>query len=111
MCFKDLSNAFASSSWERMDAAVEEYVAPEDQAVCRLRYREAVVAPPDGEGGRFTLKTQQGGPMGDPHIVQAFNGAFRQPIDDWREDAQHDDPCSSELVSSWEGHQAGLSLL
>eukprot|EP00959_Pyramimonas_sp_CCMP1952_P430796 9022048-Pyramimonas_sp.AAC.1 len=111
MCFKDLSNAFAGSSWERMDAAVEEYVAPEDQAACRLRYREAVAALPAGEGGRITLKTQQGGLMGDPYIVQAFNGTFRQPIDGWREDAQHDGPCSSELVSSWEGHRVGLSLL
>eukprot|EP00959_Pyramimonas_sp_CCMP1952_P213766 4472911-Pyramimonas_sp.AAC.1 len=68
-----------------MDAAVEEYVAPEDQAVCRLRCREAVVALPAGEGG-ITLKTQQGGLMGDPHIAQAFHGTVRLSIDDWRED-------------------------
>eukprot|EP00959_Pyramimonas_sp_CCMP1952_P246483 5151895-Pyramimonas_sp.AAC.1 len=52
LCFKDMSNALASGYWPNMGEAVQQLVHDEDPALCRLRYREAVVALPAGEGGR-----------------------------------------------------------
>eukprot|EP00959_Pyramimonas_sp_CCMP1952_P133950 2801641-Pyramimonas_sp.AAC.1 len=109
LCFKGMSNAFASGYWPNMDEAVQQFVSEEDQALCRLRYGEAVVALPAAEGGRVVMKTQQGGLMGDPFTAQAFTGTFQAPIADWRRDVEQADSCCTELTAKWESLTADLS--
>ena len=59
-----------------MDEAVQQFVSEDDQELCRIRYRGAVVALPAGEGGRVVLKTQQGGAHGRSVHCAGFQRHF-----------------------------------
>ena len=57
----DLSNAFASTLWDNLDAANLQIVRGEDAAIGKQRYRWATVQLPVGVGKTYTVKTQLGG--------------------------------------------------
>eukprot|EP00959_Pyramimonas_sp_CCMP1952_P443009 9274113-Pyramimonas_sp.AAC.1 len=53
---KDLSNAFGSTRWDRLDKVVQEVVPHHDRVLCRQRYRLSVVEV-ETSSGILTVKT------------------------------------------------------
>ena len=47
--------------------------------------------------------------MGEPFIVQAFNGTFQTPVSNWRRDVGQSDSCCTEVTAKWESLPADLS--
>eukprot|EP00959_Pyramimonas_sp_CCMP1952_P108710 2273125-Pyramimonas_sp.AAC.1 len=104
-----MSKAFGSSSWEAMGRAISAIVQSEHVALCKNRYRDAVVLLPRDEGD-LAVKTGVGGMMGDPFVVAAFSTTFCRPVLKWADAAREVDPPLRPLRAEWGGQEVDLSL-
>eukprot|EP00959_Pyramimonas_sp_CCMP1952_P431746 9042114-Pyramimonas_sp.AAC.1 len=60
MTLKDMTNAFASTSWDSMGVSMEIHTRPEDTDLCKQRYHLSAVEL-TGSDGKVTVKTREGG--------------------------------------------------
>eukprot|EP00959_Pyramimonas_sp_CCMP1952_P265427 5550087-Pyramimonas_sp.AAC.1 len=79
---KDLTNAFASSHWAKLDQVCHNLVRPRDIRLCRQRHRCSGCLLPSAEGSLF-LRPGCGSLQGDPYAVRSFVRVFRPPVDRW----------------------------
>ncbi|CAK0798246.1 unnamed protein product, partial [Prorocentrum cordatum] len=47
--------------------------------------------------------------MGHPFVVQASNGTFKPPIEEWHQDVRAQDLCHGELLATFNNRQVDLS--
>eukprot|EP00959_Pyramimonas_sp_CCMP1952_P403461 8454047-Pyramimonas_sp.AAC.1 len=109
-CFKDLSNAFASTTHDEMDSSVVLHCHEHNVELCKQRYHNSVIVLPSSTG-ELVVRPRQGGTMGDPFIVTMFLNTFTRPILSWGLDSVKEDMCAKELVSAWGDIRADLSLM
>lgn len=95
----DISNAFASSSWQALDRANASITNPIDASLGMQRYRWATISLPTGDSAQLLVKNHCGGSMGDPYIVHSFCRAFHPPVQRWLDGCQHYDPFALCLVT------------
>ena len=81
---KDMTNAFASSTWPALREANKVLLEEEDQILGAQRFEEATVDLETADGKGVSLKTKVGGLIGDPWAVYSFCQAFHRPVSRWQ---------------------------
>ena len=75
----DMSNAFASTLWPSLTAALPKIASKDDVPYFEQRFRWATAALPSSDG-ELLIKPTLGALMGDPFSVLSFGKAFGVPV-------------------------------
>ena len=84
----DMTNAFASTNWSRMDQVMPSLFLEQDLHFAEQRYRWATCRLPTGDLGpsgdhRLLLRIGCGALIGDPFAVVAFSHCFSRAVAHW----------------------------
>jgi len=103
--FFDITNAFGSMEWGAMRRASGRLLGRRAAAMGPQRFEEATITLP-ASPAPFDVKPREGGPMGDPFMVELFTKAFQEPVDAWRADPR----TAQQLRASWGPWEADLAV-